>query len=185
MKEIDSVDSLRKWLAVRNIDTSEWGTEGAKSVTHLWRELQEGDLVLRDNPPLRVVHVVQIIIRRQNKFLIEATQEFGDGSHRHRNQPPSEKVKAGESYTKAALRCLQEELGINASDVTFDQSSHKEVQAQADSLSYPGLATEYTFHLIEAAVAGLPDTDFWRDNAAYGEGDPVKRHLWRWRPAVG
>ena len=185
MEETNRIEGLEKWLAQRGIDISDWDTGDAKSVTSLWYELQEGDIVLQDNPLLRVVHVVQVIIRRQDKILIEAMQEFDDGSRRYRNQPPSEKMKASESYTDAALRCLWEELGVGEADVTFDQSSYKQVQAQADSPSYPGLPTQYTFHLIEAAVAGLPGTDFWHDNENYGEGDPVKRHYWVWQPAEG
>ncbi|HEX6383033.1 MAG TPA: NUDIX domain-containing protein [Anaerolineae bacterium] len=183
MKDIDSVKALEKWLAQRGIDTSGWGTGGTKSVINLWNELQEGDVALQDTPPLRVVHVVQVIIRRQNSILIEAMQEFGDGSRRYRNQPPSEKVKTGEDYLDAALRCLREELGVDERDVVFNLSSYKQVQVQADSPSYPGLPTQYTFHLIEAAVKGLPEANFWHDNATYGEGDPVKRHYWVWQPA--
>ena len=182
-EETNRINELEKWLAQRGIDTSEWGTGNTKSVKNLWYEFKEGDMALRDNPLLRVVHVVQVIIRRQNKILIEAMQEFDDGSRRYRNQPPSEKMKSSESPTDAALRCLWEELGINEIDVTFDQSSYKQIQAQADSPSYPGLPTQYTFHLIEAVVAGLPGTDFWHDNETYGEGDPVKRHYWVWQPA--
>lgn len=182
VEETNRIKELEKWLARRGIDTSAWGTGDAKSVKNLWYELQEGDIVLQDNPLLRLVHVVQVMIRRQNKILIEAMQEFGDGSRRYRNQPPSEKMKSSESPTDAARRCLWEELGVNETDVAFDQSSYKQVQAQADSPSYPGLPTQYTFHLIEAVVAGLPSTDFWHDNEARGEGDPVKRHYWVWQP---
>ena len=185
VKRLNNLKTLEQWLAQRGIDTSDWGTTGAKSVINLWHELLEGDVVLQDNPPLRVVHVVQIIVRQQGRILIEAMQEFGDGSRRYRNQPPSEKMKIDESHVDAALRCLHEELGVEETDVSFNQSSYKQMQAQADSPSYPGLPTQYTFHLIEAAVAGIPDSDFWHDNETYGEGDPVKRHYWVWQPAGG
>lgn len=184
MKEIESVKRLEVWLAQSGIDTTAWGADGTKSTIDLWHELQQGDIVLQDNPPLRVVHVVQVIIERQGKILIEAVQEFGDGSQRQRQQPPSEKIKVTESYADAALRCLKEELGVNEADIAIDLSSHRQKYVQADSPSYPGLPTAYTFHLINATIMGLPNVDFWYDNVAFGTGDPVKRHYWVWQPAA-
>jgi hypothetical protein len=181
LNPFQSENQLEDWLHQANIDTSLWGEGNAKTVNHLWIELLEGEAHLQDNPLLRLVDVVQIIIRRGKQILLEMEQELENGQVRFRNQPPSEKIKAAESYKDAALRCLWEELGVVATAVTFHPNTYTQVESETDSLSYPGLKTRYTFHMIESEVNGLPDEDFWRNNAAFGTGDPVKRHHWTWR----
>jgi hypothetical protein len=176
-----SKKQLRNWLNAARIDTSLWGEGNAKTIDHLWEELGEGEARLQDNPPRRLVDVAQIIIRRGNQILLETKQELGDEQVRFRNQPPSEKIKAGESYMDAALRCFHEELGVAETAVTFLPHTYSQIETETDSLSYPGLKTRYTFHSIEAKVTGLPDEDFWQENSAFSAGDPVKRHHWTWR----
>lgn len=181
MKIFQSQTQLHNWLTQAKIDTSLWGEGNAKTVAHLWEEHLEGEASLQDDPPLRLVDVVQIIIRHGRLMLQEVKQELGNGQVRYRNQPPSEKMEAGESYTTAALRCFAEELGVAATAVTFHYETYTKIESKTDSLSYPGLTTCYTFHIVEADVTGLPDEDFWRENSAHDAGDPVKRHRWGWR----
>ncbi len=183
MKQFQNAQELQQWLHAVNIDTSFWGGGSAKTIENLWDELVSGEIAIQENPPLRLVNVVQILIRKGKQLLLEAEQELGNGQRRFRNQPPSEKMKPGENYTTAALRCLKEELGIAAQHVTFLSGSHQQATRESDSLSYPGLKTRYTFHIIQAQVEGLPEDDFWRENRAYGDGDPVRRHRWRWQYA--
>lgn len=175
------VNELVVWLNQHNIDTSLWGEGNAKSVIHLWDELASGEVALLDDPPRRIVHVVQVVIRRGRQVLLEAEQIMENGSRRFRNQPPSEKIKYGESYLEAATRCLHEELGVAPEAIQLLPESHALRRELLDSYSYPGLLTEYTFHMVEAAVLGLPEEPFWRGNKAVLMGDPVKRHLWVWR----
>lgn len=181
MKRFENVAALRAWLAARHIDASLWGTGQAKQVTDLWHELQKRESVLQDAPLLRLVEVVQVIIRQNNRYLIEAVQEFGNGRTRQRNQPPAEKIKAGESFTHAACRCLLEELGVSQDAITLFHDAYRFVQYETDAQSYPGLRTRYTFHVIEAEVTGLPQEEFWQENQSFADGDPVRRHLWAWR----
>jgi hypothetical protein len=183
VKNFENASDLQQWLNANGVDTSLWGEGNAKTVDNLWDEWVSGEITLGERPLLRQVNVVQILIRRGKQMLLEAEQELDDGQRRFRNQPPSEKMKPGESYTAAAMRCLQEELGLFANNVTFLTDAYEQMQRVSDSLSYPGLKTQYTFHMIEAQVTGLPDEDFWRDNQAHGSGDPVRRHLWVWRYA--
>ena len=175
------INELIIWLNQRNIDTSLWGEGNAKSIIHLWDEIVSGEVVLMDDPPRRIVNVVQVVIRRERQVLLEAEQIMENGSRRFRNQPPSEKFKPGESYLDAAVRCLQEELGVAAETIHLLPESYYPRTELLDSFSYPGLLTEYTFHMVEATVAKLPDEPFWRGNEASKYGDPVKRHLWTWR----
>jgi hypothetical protein len=160
------INELIIWLNDHNIDTSLWGEGNAKSVIHLWDEIASGEIVLLENPPRRIVNVVQVVIRRERQVLLEAEQIMENGSRRFRNQPPSEKFKPGESYLEAASRCLQEELGVASEAIYLLPSSYCLRRELLDSYSYPGLLTEYTFHMVEAEVAGLPKEPFWRGNEA-------------------
>ncbi len=184
MPDIYNQKDLEKWLVENGIDTSRWGIiRGTKSVANLWDEFVNGDIQLLDDPPRRSVHVVEVRIQKGQYVLQELEQEFGNGERRARNRLPSEKMKPSEDCMIAALRCLKEEIGVEEKDVSFVGPVCEQVRKLInDSPSYPGLSTKYTFHTVTVEVNGLPDTDFWRPNAAYGFGDPVKRHHWAWKP---
>ena len=177
--------ALKNWLTSREIGWEEWGSAGSKTTANLWHEYQQGEIKFRDDPPTRAVRVVQIILRRDNKVLLEIAQEFGDGRIRRRELPPSEKIIVAESQFEAAERCLREELGLDSRTIQILNSTADRYERVADSPSYPGLRTHYTVYTIEAAAEGLPDEDFWRENEAAANGDPVKRHLWGWRRTGG
>ena len=182
MTDFHSLEELKAWLIKNGIDISQWGTGGTKSLANLWDELVNGDIAIQDNPPVRVVGVVKILIRKGDRVLTEVEQELGDGEVGRRRKRwclPSEKMKPGEKPEDAALRCLKEELGLDEQDVISLKFTHEKVK-ESDSPSYPGLSTQYTFVTIEARVNGLPDTDFWRENTAYQHGDPVYRQHWGW-----
>lgn len=182
VNKFPTIHVLETWLQKNGIQYDAWGKENNKSLHNLWQELEAGEVKLNESPPLRVVEVVQIIIGQDGKILVEAEQEFVTGQRRFRNQPPSEKVKPGESVQEAAHRCLKEELGIEREAISLDLASHRQLQTNTNSISYPGLPSQYNFHLIEAAVSGLPAGEFWRENETEGTVDPVKRHRWAWRP---
>lgn len=175
------IEELADWLAASGVDTTEWDKRMSKSVANLWEEYLQGDLIFQKSPPLRIVEVVQVIIERNGLILLEVEQEFVNGQRRSRELPPSEKIKAGESCVEAAYRCLGEELGLSRDQIGIVESGYEKRERVTDSLSYPGLYTRYTIHDVRADVRGLPNRDFWRENVAVKDGDPVKRHLWAWR----
>lgn len=177
-----SIHALEAWLKTHGINYEVWGKNNSKSLHNLWHELEAGEVQLKEFPPLRVVEVVQIIIRRNSDILVEAEQEFISGQRRFRNQPPSEKVKPGETIQQAARRCLKEELSVPSEAVKLQMESHRQHQMNTNSISYPGLPSQYNFHLLEAVVSGLPDGDFWCENQTQDKVDPVKRHRWVWQP---
>ena len=173
--------SLEVWLTRNGIDISAWGTGNSKTLTDLWHELIRGEIILHEYPPLRVVNVVQVIIRRNDCILVETEQILRNGRKRQRNQPPAEKFKPGETYHEAALRCLQEELGIDHRLIDLQIETHRQIKNYCHSFSYPGLPSLYTVHIVEADVQELPIADFWRDNQSFVSGDAVKKHRWGWR----
>ena len=181
VKEFDDLDELAAWLRAIGIDMAQWGTGTSKNLANLWDEYVQGDLFFQASPHTRNVAVVQIFIKRKGLILIEAEQEFVNGQRRTRDLPPSEKIKLGENYVQAAYRCLFEELGLRRDQIRFLESGYKISERVQDSPSYPGLCTRYTIHDVQAHVSGLPEEDFWRENTAAEDGDPIRRHLWAWR----
>lgn len=173
-------EELQEWLQARGIDTSGWGKDGCKGVADLWVELQSGDAVLSGPPPLRSVTVVEVQLERDGRPLIELAQELAGGQQRQRRRLPAEKVKAGESCSAAAARCLEEEVGLAAEDFTVADAPLRSSEITIDSPSYPGLQTRYTVVTVPATAVGLPAEPFWVDNNAAAYGDPVLRHLWGW-----
>ncbi len=181
LKQFQTIDELRSWLVSNGIDICRWGRGTAKTVENLWDEISSGESRLQADPALRIIPVTQVIVRKGNDILIEAEQEFVDNRRRRRNHPPSEKMRRGEHFVDAAIRCLQEELGLDYQDIEIAPSTYRQIQRESESLSYPGLWTRYIFHIVEAKVNGLPNTDFWTFETGENEKDAVKKHYWVWR----
>lgn len=177
---MENLVALQEWLAGHGIVTTAWGQGQTKNAADLWVEVVGGESVLAEDPPRRLVQVVHVEVWQDGRRVLEAEQEMEDGRFRPRHHPPSEKMKPGESVREAALRCLEEELGVERTAVTFLPHPPTTERHLADSHSYPGLLTEYTLHTLHVAVSGLPTTPFWRDNRAAAQGDPVRRHRWEW-----
>jgi 8-oxo-dGTP pyrophosphatase MutT (NUDIX family) len=182
MHSFDSAEELENWLRAHEVDVDSWGTGGSKTVATLWSELHHGESQLKSTPLRRLVTVVRVIIRRDERVLVETAQDFDDGRRRYRLQPPSEKMRPGEPPEQAAIRCLQEELGVTAGDVWLAPGSTRRWERERESVSYPGLRTCYRFYSIEANVPGLPDQAFSTREIAPGPGEPVERHFWEWAP---
>lgn len=177
---VKSLQELKDLLVSEDMDITCWGINSAKNIENLWDEILEGETVIQQSPLLRVISVVIILIRKGSNILIETKQELFDGRTRLRNYPPSEKIKAGENYLDAAIRCLEEELQIGRDNIKILESTHRESYKQDKSPSYPGLTTQYIFHTVEAEIDSLPTTDFSTSEATQNFKDPVKTHYWVW-----
>jgi ADP-ribose pyrophosphatase YjhB (NUDIX family) len=183
MLTFEGIAELKAWLKAKGIDTTLWGSGQAKSVENLWAELVAGESQIQDDPPLRLVRMVTIMIRDGDKILVEAAQEFGENQQRYRGWPPAEKIKPGESPAEAALRCLHEELQVASNQVEILSWTFQPELAHHESPSYPGLLTNYLRYEVEAKVDGLPGEPFWTSETARDDGDPVRNHHWLWEPA--
>ena len=183
MSDFSRIELLESWLQRQQVSVAEWGRGSSKSVAALWAELLSGESQLEEDPPRRIVSVVQMLIRRAELVLVEAGQELEGGRQRRRWQLPSEKMHPGEQPGQAALRGLQEELRVAAEAVSIVPGSLESWQWERDSISYPGLRTCYRFYRVEATVAGLPQEPFSTLEAASGPGEPVQRHFWEWTSA--
>lgn len=181
IREFQSIGDLQKWLISRDIDLTLWGKGSAKDLDHLWGEIVKGECLLQDHPPLRIVTAVQVLIYNRGSILIELEQELMDNRIRKRNFRPSEKIKPGENYRDVAIRCIHKELSVPYNDIEILDKTYLHVISETPTHSYPQLRTRYTFHVIEAKVANLPDDpDFWTNELPFNKNEIVKRHHWIW-----
>ena len=178
---IHSQDDLKNLLDSKGLDIAQWGFNNAKTVADLWEEIVKQETRIQEKPLLRIVEVVQVIVRKGDNVLIETQQEFTDGRTRGRKDPPAEKLRAGENHVDAALRCLKEELGIERKDIDVIGSVYRKRQEVMESPSYPGLKTLYIFHEVEARVNQLPDEDFFTYESFCKKNDPIRKHYWSWK----
>lgn len=176
-----SEKELKDWLLNHKINFSLWDCNSAKSVQNLFKEIIEGDCFIQKEPPLRIINVVQVLVFREGLILTELEQEMDDFRRRKRNIPPSEKMKPGEDFRQAAIRCLQEELQISEDRITVLTKDCSPFVRYRHSRSYPGLRSKYHIFRVHADVNGLPDENFWSQEKVDGEDcHIVRRHLWGW-----
>ncbi len=181
---IQSPEALETRLLASGVDTSQWGTDRTKSVGDLWAEIVAGESRIQMQPLQRVVlGVVNVLIRRGERILIETQQVFASGLMRLRDMPPSEKMLPGESPVETAVRCLREELGVARHDIEIAAAAHPPRREVRLSPSYPGLSTAYTFYTVEAQVQGLPDGDFMTHEYDADGETWIMGHEWVWRQA--
>lgn len=177
----DDRAELSEWLREHGVDTRPWGHGAAKTIDDLLAEIRKGESIMRNEPPLRSVIAVRVVVRREGHILIEASQGFSSGRRRARERPPSEKMYPQEHYADAAIRCLREELGVAAQQIALRHETYRRKEWQGDPASYPGLCTRYTFHIVDAIVQGLPEHNFSTHEQAAGPGEPIALHFWEWR----
>ena len=97
-----NIEQSIELLISNKIDISSWGKCGAKTIQDLWAEINSGESQIQDNPVMRILPVTQLIIRNASgMILVETEQVFADGRTRHRNIPPSEKMKLGENFSSS------------------------------------------------------------------------------------
>jgi len=174
-------DELINWLTLISIDLNQWNTGYAKSVDHLYEEIEKGESSIQLEPPLRIVKVVQVLVTQEDQILIELEQELDDKRKRNRNIPPSEKMKPGEDCLVAAKRCLLEELGVDQNNVILNMQECKANIRYRKSRSYPGLRTKYIIFRVYAQVKGLSQDPFWTvEKTIKDDVEIVRRFCWGW-----
>ena len=176
-----SVDKLKDWLTSHSINTEVWNCNQAKSIDRLYEEIMKGESYIQNNPPMRIVNVVQVLVKKGEKYLLELEQEMEDKRKRKRHIPPSEKMKPGEDCLIAAKRCLVEELDIQEGEIQFLTGICKPSTSERNSRSYPGLRTQYRIYQVEIDLKSLPDENFWTKETSMINGlEIIRHHYWGW-----
>lgn len=171
---------LINWLNINNIDTTRWNHDRSGSVRTLWNEIIRGESQIEIDPPRRIVRAVSILIRRDDKILIEAQQVFDSGHYRYRGFPPTETMRSGESYVDATIRGLYEELHVEESQLKIISCSDTPKMVVNESHSYPGLITKYILNQVEVIIDNLPAEEFWTHEFTDDFGEPSITHHWQW-----
>ena len=146
----NSIEELKQYLIRFSIPINLWGTGYAKTIEHLFEELQNEECQIKEINGYLVRFIefvgVRVLYKDENGdtwLLKEDRQEFRDGRTRRRNMPSSvsEKMKYGEDALISAVRGMKEELGI---DVSLNQLiKQRPFIYDGSSQSYPGLKSKY------------------------------------------
>jgi hypothetical protein len=149
-EQTDSLNKLKNFLSSEGIDISKWGEGEAKSLNHLYNEIQKGESILMRaehgeivrNIRMAGVDIYYSTLEGHELHLIEDKQVFSDGRIRRRDygHAVSEKLKPDEDPLVGAIRGIQEELGVWGD---FDIALVDSDTISRFSPSYPNLPTEY------------------------------------------
>jgi len=176
-------EEFQNYLKNFGIPVEIWGRGDAKAVSHLMREVVDGETVLipEDRELLRQIRCVAVnVIYRDGKYvykLVEDRQEFSDGRVRKRKTESSisEKIRPGEKAKKAAERAIREELGITGQ---VNLSGGKESKEIRESPSYPGLKTQYLRYNFNVK---LNQDQFSPDGYVEKQDDKTTYFVWKKR----
>ena len=178
--QINSYDELLSILKEYNIPLNIWGTYGYKTINHLWEEIKEEECVLSivNNEIHRNVQFIgaKIIYEKDGiKYkLCEDRAEFKDGRIRIRGivHSVAEKFKADEDPTKALIRGIKEELGLNINKNQFIYYNKEDIENNED---YPGIKSFHTGYLY---FIKINDEQFKPQYIEYQE-DKTIYFVWR------
>ena len=151
-KNIKSEKELSDKLTEFEVPIDTWGQGQAKTVKHLFDELQHEECHIEDRGGFLVRYLefvgVRIFYKKGEEvlYLKEDRQEFNDGRTRKREMPSSvsEKMKFGENPQLSAIRGIKEELGIYVKPEQLIKQ--RDLNYRGGSLSYPGLTSKYKGH---------------------------------------
>ncbi len=160
MKKVTSLRELRMLMKDFGVDTSTWGRDKAKTLTHLFCEVRDGECALAvtdDGRLVREVSVLCLDIEYKGMVLREDFQLFYEGKRRREREldaSTGEKFKPGETPEQALSRLVNEEFPILSLQPKEDFKFTGDKFRESDSVSYPGLHTRYRlcFFAVELTV---------------------------------
>jgi len=181
-RENFAASALREKLESAGIDTSGWGKGKAKTLSHLQKEIENGETILvigKTGEILRQVTLGGADIYYKSpggkKYrLKEDRQVFKEGRERRRDlgQAVSEKMKPDENPREAMIRGIREELGIGGEiNLTESGTDGKTLI----SSSYPGLVSKYVRHKFQVI---LSDEQFSPEGYVENQSDKSTYFVW-------
>jgi len=171
-----------KYLEFYAIEIHRWGTNNAKTIQHLIKEINEEETILCENDDgllIRQINVVSAKIYFETNegikyILSEDRQVFTDGRIRTRQNDSSvsEKMKPNENPEYAIKRGIQEELNIQGDIVIIP---YEKTTSTNYSDSYPTLLTQYTMHRF---IVHLNETQFNINGYFEAQQDKTTYFIW-------
>ena len=202
----DGEDHLKKWLGAHQIDLDRFGQHGAKTVRHLFDEVNTRkcalilDLYQGKSVVVRSVVNTHIKLRHEYKILVEKHQLLEDGRKRVRKYNDGRsllivvKNRPAESWRDATFRGLKDELGLGPESSSLcDEGAVEKKSRIVDSPSFPGIMTTYDEICVEARllVDRIPSDDRIRIGLTSHGGakdfTTMKSggtHFWSWESAA-
>ena len=169
-REIATEEEMDAFLAERKVDLTKLKA-GPRSTAQLLREYHEGICALRENADgtvTRLQKVVEVSLLHYPGYdehgvehvLIEAHRIEQDGhvrplGHSRRGMELRSKILPHENWRSAARRAVVKAvIGLQDSDLKFDEESMVQTMTPEESASYPGLQTEYIEVKVRGALVG-------------------------------
>ncbi len=169
-REIATEEEMDAFLAERKVDLTKLKA-GPRSTAQLLREYHEGICALRENADgtvTRLQKVVEVSLLHYPGYdehgvehvLIEAHRIEQDGhvrplGHSRRGMELRSKILPQENWRSAARRAVVKAvIGLQDSDLKFDEESMVQTMTPEESASYPGLQTEYIEVKVRGALVG-------------------------------
>lgn len=169
-------------LQSHGVPIGEWGLGSTKTLGHLINEVASGESTLEIGEAGKVhrriaVVGVDVFFNSPDGRLVlkEDRQVFHDGRERRRDLVASiaEKVRVRENVISAALRALDEELGLEKAIVDYERS----FETERPSIAFPGLITDSQIFIFSTEISG---DQFKREG--YIEEQPDKKSYFIWIP---
>ena len=174
---------LKKALVEAGIPVEEWGTGKAKTINHLFDEINAGEctLVRQEGKLIRTLRSLAINVFYRTPagnriILVEDKQVFTDGRVRQRSLESSlgEKLVPSEIPEHVVRRTILKELGIEG---VFGFTAERPwTKGPVVSLSYPGLETFYQFF---AFSVDLPDEFYRPEGYVEIQRDKTTYFVWK------
>jgi len=149
-------EELQSFLQTNNVDVSQFGKDGSKSLAEFSEELVKGEAALTRQLDGKVIRVVDVlIVKVQNKdgaTVVEVEESKADGTKRELKRLPAVKRRTDENPFWAAHRVLSKVLRISENMVTMDPKKVQVVEEETTSKAYAGLPTLYRRRIITATL---------------------------------
>lgn len=148
-----SWDLFLEFLTCGGVDTETFDSRAHKTLSNLYHEVKEGDVVLRigiDGRIRRVAQSVRVLIHNGEMALCEVSREYthsGFISRERRDYTVSETRQRGERERDAAVRGLAEELNITLGDhrqLIPDPQYQLQMPKERPSSVYPDIISAVT-----------------------------------------
>lgn len=182
---VNSVEELSQFLAVNNIDTSDWRHEiSNKTVFDLFKEItaNESQILTNGNMIWRQLKVARIEITAdidRQTYRLQEFQKYDADNKLIRRQTKcsiGEKMTSKENLSTAVIRAIKEELSL---DITLDDiyiPERQPITLDNTSESFPGMPTRYYFYDTKIELSG----DQIRPEYVEYQPEKGKTNYFRW-----
>jgi len=152
-------EQLQKFLQASNVDISQFGKDGVKSLAEFSEELVGGESTLMQQSGGSVIRVVDVVILKifnhEGNTLVEVSQTDASGQVKATNRLPAVKRRNDENQFWAAHRVMTRNLRLSEDLVQMDPTNVQLVEDQTTSKAYAGLPTLYRRRIIPCKLSAV------------------------------